>query len=91
MDFTRIVQADRAREGLDCERSLRIAAATLCNAATHEVTSTTLVGALDPDGLSAFRVLVAEVADQYGLHAHTTVDTGAFAVQFTRDQLDPSN
>jgi hypothetical protein len=52
--------------------------------------ATTVVGVLGRDDVSAFRALVREIADDYGLDASVTLNVGSFSVRFTRDQIDGS-
>ena len=72
---------------LACEGSIRVAAATLSHAPSGTITTTTVVGVLGRDDLSAFRQLVTDVAAEYGLHASTTINVGSFAVRFGRRQV----
>jgi hypothetical protein len=77
--------AEPARvDGLACERPLRVAAGTLSRAAAHEIGSTTVVGVLGADDVNAFEVLVAEIADEFGLDASIRLRIGSFSVRFSR-------
>jgi hypothetical protein len=75
---------DASSKGLACERSLRVAAATLSNAARREITSTMVVGAFGRDDELAFRRLVANIADENELEAAITVRPASFSVRFSR-------
>jgi hypothetical protein len=75
---------DASSKGLACERSLRVAAATLNNAARREISSTMVVGALGRDDELAFRELVANIADENDLEAAITLRPASFSVRFTR-------
>jgi hypothetical protein len=56
----------------------------LSHAPAYEMTATTVVGALGRDDVEAFRALVRDIADEYGLDASVTVNVGPFSVRFRR-------
>jgi hypothetical protein len=70
--------------GLRLERSVRAAAAALANSTTSMITTTTLVGVLGPDDQPAFRALIDDLVDEYGLNASIELEPGWYAVRFSR-------
>ena len=72
---------------LECERALRVGAATLYRARLGEVTATTVVCNLAKDEIDAVESLAAEVADEYGLEASIQEQqSGSYSVRFSWPQ-----
>jgi hypothetical protein len=76
-------------EGLNSESSLRISAATLLRADSDEISATTAVGVLGRDDVDAFKAMVAEICDEFGLDARVRIHGGTFSVRFTRRPTEP--
>ena len=55
----------------------------LSSAAAHEMTATTVVGVLGGDDVDAFRALVAEISDEYGLEATLKLHQGSYSVRLS--------
>lgn len=70
--------------GLACEEPLRVAAAMLSRAAPGDVGAATVVGVVGLDDLGAFRALVGEIAETYGLAAAAELSVGSFSVRLIR-------
>ena len=83
-DLEGILNKSAARVELASESPLRVAASMLSRAPTHEMAATTVVGVLGRDEVEAFRALVRDIADEYGLAATVTVKVGSFSVRFER-------
>jgi hypothetical protein len=79
-----ILNAPVPRPELVSEGPLRVAASTLSGAPQGAITATTVVGVLGRDDAEAFRTLVRDIADEYGLDARVTVNVGSFSVRFER-------
>jgi hypothetical protein len=69
---------------LECERSLRVAAATLSGAQSDEITATTVVGTLGRDDVAAVEALVAAIAREFGLESRVRTNVGSYSVRFSR-------
>jgi hypothetical protein len=69
---------------LDCERPLRIAAATVAGGRASEVVGTRVVGVLGHDHPAEVEDLVARLAAEFGLEAKIGLHGGSFAVRFSR-------
>jgi hypothetical protein len=67
-----------AREG-----TLRVAAATLSRLGGGEDSATTVVGVLGADDIDAFRALIREIADEFGLDASIQFHVGSYSVRFS--------
>ena len=67
-----------------CEADLRAAAATLCQANSAEIGSTTVVCELDESSLPGSESLVREIVDDCELDADIRYRSGVFSVRFTR-------
>jgi hypothetical protein len=63
---------------------LEVAAGMLSSAPAHEMTATTVVGVLGRDDVDAFRSLVAEISEEYGLEAKVKLQVGSYSVRFSR-------
>jgi hypothetical protein len=83
-DLEGILNKPAAHVELASESPLRVAASMLSRTPTHEMTATTVVGVLGRDDIEAFRTLVQDIADEYGLDATVTVKVGSFSVRFER-------
>jgi hypothetical protein len=83
-----ILNEPEAAAELACERSLRVAAATITDAPSHEISATRVVGVLGLDDLSAFEALVARLAEEYEVEASVRVKGGSFSVRFSRPSHD---
>ena len=83
-----ILSAQTSREKLACEGPLLVAARMLRGAAEHEMTATTVVGVLGVDDLDAFRSLVHNIAQDFGLEATFRLKVGSFSVRFCRLHAD---
>jgi hypothetical protein len=83
MDLMDRVLVRPARERLACERPLRTAAATLADARTQAITSTTVVTAVAADDVDALEELAGTIADEFGLRVMVRVYVGCCAVRFT--------
>ena len=75
-------------EGLACDGPLRVGAGTLSRAHRDEISATTVVGVLGADDVHAFKALVAEIADEFGLDAAVRLHVGSFSVRFSRGSPD---
>lgn len=82
----RILYEAHPRAELVNAKPLRVAARMLSRSSADEMTATTVVGALGPDGIDAFRGLVQAIADDYQLTATITFHVGSFSVRFDRRQ-----
>jgi hypothetical protein len=71
------------RSKLKCESALRVGAATLCRGKPGQITATTVVCDISADDLEAFGLLVADIADEYGLEASIRQQPGSCSVRFT--------
>ena len=56
----------------------------LSSAAAHQMTATTVVGVLGCDDVDAFRSLVADISEEYGLEATVKLQQGSYSVRFSR-------
>ena len=74
------------RHELANEKPLRVAASMLSRAPVHQMTATTVVGALGEDDADAVCGLVQEIADEYELDAKITFHDGSFSVRFARGE-----
>jgi hypothetical protein len=74
---------ERICSGLDCEAQLRVAAATLSDAPPGLITATTVVGILGQDDLASVELLVADIADEFGVASRIRVNVGTFSVRFS--------
>ncbi len=68
--------------GLSCAGPLRAAAATLSRAGSDEIPATRVIGVLGADDLPAFRALVADIAEEFGVDASIRLHVGSFSVRF---------
>jgi len=78
-----ILRQPAAPVRLNAEGPLVVAASMLRSAAPHEMTATTVVGVLGRDDVDAFRSLVADISEEYGLEATVKVQVGSFSVRFS--------
>lgn len=78
-----LVKSD-SRRRRNAESALRVAAATMCQATSREITATTVVCDARAEDLDAFESLVAEIAEEYGLNASVRPQPGSCSVRFTR-------
>jgi len=69
--------------GLSCAGPLRAAAATLSRADPDEIPATTVIGVLGADDLPAFRSLIADIGEEFGVDANIRLHVGSFSVRFT--------
>jgi hypothetical protein len=69
---------------LRCEKPLAVAAGMLSNTAAHQMTETTVVGVLGCDDVDAFRALVSDIGEEYGLEATVKIQLGSYSVRFSR-------
>ena len=72
---------------LQCERALRVGAATLRRAAPNEITATTVVCTLARSNLGTLEALVQDIADEYGVDASIQKQAGSYSVRFACPQL----
>jgi poly(3-hydroxybutyrate) depolymerase len=77
-----ILSGSSARQELASEGPLLVAARMLSRAADHEMTATTVVGVLGRDDVDAFRALVHNIAQEFGLEATVKLKEGSFSVRF---------
>jgi len=68
---------------LECERALRVGAATLCQVRSGEITATTVVCHVGDDDLDAVESLVVDIADEFGVDARVQQQAGFCAVRFS--------
>jgi len=68
---------------LECERALRVGAATLRLAPHGEITATTVVCNIVDDDVDAVESLASDIADEYGLAASIQHQPGSYSVRFT--------
>jgi hypothetical protein len=73
---------------LKCAGPLTVACRMLSGAAAHQMTATTVVGALGCDDVDAFRSLVTDISEEYGLDATVKLQVGAYSVRFCRRSFD---
>jgi hypothetical protein len=83
-DIETMFQAPPAPAKLKCAAPLEVAARMLSTAAPYQMTSTTVVGVLGGDDVDAFRALVAEISDEYGLEATLKLHQGSYSVRLSR-------
>ncbi|HEX8968968.1 MAG TPA: hypothetical protein VF937_13870 [Chloroflexota bacterium] len=83
-DIEGILNKPSPRNELTCASPVRVAASLLSRAPGREMTATTVVGVLDGEDVEAFRALVNDIADEYGLDATLTITPGSFSVRFQR-------
>lgn len=83
-DIETMFQAPPAPAKLKSAAPLEIASSMLSSAAAHEMTATTVVGVLGGDDVDAFRALVAEISDEYGLEATLKLYQGSYSVRLSR-------
>ena len=67
-----------------------VAARMVSRAADYEMTATTVVGVLGRDDVGAFKALVAEICDEYGVDARVSIHGGSFSVRFTHQTIEPA-
>jgi len=85
-----LLTTSTSQANLKCEGALRVGAATLCRALPTEITATTvlcLTGGADAD---AFRSVVQDIADEFGLDAtirQQQEQQASCSVRFTRPLL----
>jgi hypothetical protein len=70
----------QSRAMLECERALRVGAATLCRGA---ITATTIVCDIAADDLDAFESLVVKIADEFDIDASIRPQPGRCSVRFS--------
>ena len=87
-DIDEIFQQPDTRATLKAEGPLAVAASMLSAAAAYEMTATTVVGVLGRDDLDAFRSLVIDICDAYGLEATVKIHVGSYSVRFSRRSID---
>jgi hypothetical protein len=68
---------------IECERALRVAAATLWQAPSGEIAATTVVCDTTDHEIDAVEALVAEIAIEYGLAASIQAQPGCCSVRFS--------
>jgi hypothetical protein len=83
-DAQTILPAYSAPAQLKAAAPLEIATRMLSSAPQHEMTATTVVGVLGRDDPAAFRSLVSELSDEYGLDARVKLQLGSYSVRFSR-------
>lgn len=79
-----IFQEPPAPVRLKCEKPLAVAAGMLSAAAAHQMAATTVVGVLGCDDVDAFRALVSDIGQEYGLEATVKIQPGSYSVRFSR-------
>ena len=84
-----VLTRSASRAALDCERALRVGAATLSRAPLGEITATTVVCNIADDDIDAIESLVSDIADEYGLEARVQKQQPAsYSVRFSWPQAD---
>jgi hypothetical protein len=83
-----ILNGSSPRRALASEAPLRVAARMLSGATAYEMTATTVVGVLGSDDLDAFRALVHNIVQEFGLEATVKLKVGSFSVRFYRPETD---
>jgi len=83
-DIETIFQADPAPAKLKAAAPLEVATRMLSSAAAHEMSATTVVGVLGRDDTAAFRSLVSDLSEAYGLAATVKLEQGSYSVRFSR-------
>lgn len=83
-ELTAILGESAQGNKLVCEGPLRVAARTLGHLPAHETSATTVVGVLGVDDLDTFRLLVHDIAQEYGLETTVKIRAGSFSVRFCR-------
>lgn len=71
------------RAFIECERALRVGAATLWRAAPAEVTATTVVCSVSDRHFDAVESLVGKIAEEYGFDARIQQQQGSLSVRFS--------
>lgn len=66
-----------------CEDVLRVGAATLRNRAAGAITATTVVCEVDPVDFERLEIVVADIADEFGLHTTVKQHPGSYSVRFS--------
>jgi len=83
-----ILSGSAPRNELASEGPLLVAARMLSHAADYEMTATTVVGVLGRDDVDAFRSLVHNIVQEFGLEATVKLKVGSFSVRFYRPEID---
>ena len=83
-DIETMFQAPPTPAKLKAAAPLEIASRMLSSAAPHEMRATTVVGVLGRDDADAFRSLVADISEAYGLDSTVTLQQGSYSVRFSR-------
>ena len=84
LQVTDILEADTRTPELACQGALVVAARMLNDASQYAMTATTVVGVLGRDDVKEFRLLVQDIAEEFGLDAEVRLKTGSFSVRFSR-------
>jgi len=87
-ELSDILSGSGTDQELACEGPLLVAARMLSHAADYEMTATTVVGVLGPDDVDAFRSLVHNIVQEFGLEATVKLNVGSFSVRFYRPETD---
>src|SRR5437773_10456169 len=82
-----ILSGSTPRNELASEGPLLVAARMLSRAADHEMTVTTVVTVLGRDDLDAFRALVHDIAQEFGLEAKVKLKAARFRSASTGRKL----
>jgi hypothetical protein len=83
-ELTNIIELTTSNLDFGCERSLRIAAATVAEARPTQINATRVVGVLGSGNPSAFEAHVAQVAAEFELDARVRLFGDGFSVRFSR-------
>ncbi len=86
-DTETIRQESASQVRLKYQRQLAVAAGML-SATANEMTATTVVGVLGRDDVEAFRSLVEDLSDEFGVQAKIKLQGGSFSVRFSRRAFD---
>jgi hypothetical protein len=83
-DVPTIFPSQSAPAQLKATAPLEVAARMLSSALEYEMSATTVVGVLGRDDPDAFRSLVSDLSDEYGLDATVKIQPGSYSVRFSR-------
>jgi len=83
-DIEQTQNETQLRGDLQCESALRVAAATLCQATSGEISATTVVCDVHESDSEMLESLVADIATECDLDAEIRQRDGVFSVRFVR-------
>ena len=78
-----LLAKSESRGVLECERALRVGAATLWQVPSGHITAMTVVCDIAEDRINALESLVADIAEEFGLDGSIKRQPGACSVRFS--------